>query len=67
MTVSRPKTLLAMGPDIAARLIAGPVRERLLAIADVDPDLVAADFADPAVAAALAEAEVLYTSWWCPP
>ncbi|MGW4801572.1 hydroxyacid dehydrogenase, partial [Nonomuraea sp. NPDC004297] len=64
---SRPKTLLAMGPEIATRLIAGPVRERLVAIADVDPGLVAADFADPAVAGALAEAEVLYTSWWCPP
>ncbi|GAA2214544.1 hydroxyacid dehydrogenase [Nonomuraea monospora] len=67
MTVSRPKTLLAMGPQIAAKLITEPVRERLVAIADVDPDLVAADFADPAVAPALAEAEVLYTSWWCPP
>ncbi|MFC5830100.1 hydroxyacid dehydrogenase [Nonomuraea insulae] len=67
MTESRPKTLLAMGPQIAARLITGPVRDRLLAIADVDPGLVAADFADPAVAGALAEAEVLYTSWWCPP
>ncbi|MEV0615450.1 hydroxyacid dehydrogenase [Nonomuraea sp. NPDC050404] len=67
MTESRPKTLLAMGPQTAAKLIAGPVRERLVAIADVDPDLVAADFTDPAVAGALAEAEVLYTSWWCPP
>ncbi|MFC7101470.1 hypothetical protein ACFQQB_13885 [Nonomuraea rubra] len=56
-----------MAPHIAARLVTGPVRERLVTIADVDPGLVAADFADPAVAGALAEAEVLYTSWWCPP
>ncbi|MEV0378667.1 hydroxyacid dehydrogenase [Nonomuraea sp. NPDC050643] len=67
MTNARPKTLLAMAPEIAARLITGEARERLVTIADVDPGLVAADFADPAVAGALAEAEVLYTSWWCPP
>ncbi|MFC4008013.1 hydroxyacid dehydrogenase [Nonomuraea purpurea] len=64
---SRPKTLLAMGHQIAAKLITGQVRDRLVTIADVDPGLVAADFADPAVEAALAEAEVLCTSWWCPP
>ncbi|MEV4169866.1 hydroxyacid dehydrogenase [Nonomuraea sp. NPDC049709] len=67
MTENRPKTLLAMGPGIASRLVTGPVRERLVAVADVDPGLVAADFTDPAVAGALAEAEVLYTSWHCPP
>ncbi|MEV4471037.1 hydroxyacid dehydrogenase [Nonomuraea salmonea] len=67
MTDSRPKTLLAMGADTAARLITGPVRDRLLAVADIDPGLIATDFADPAVAPALAEAEVLLTSWWCPP
>ncbi|PRX58585.1 phosphoglycerate dehydrogenase-like enzyme [Nonomuraea fuscirosea] len=67
MTEYRPKALLAMSPQIAGRLVTGPVRDRLTAVADVDPDLVAADFADPAVAAALAAAEVLYTSWYCPP
>ncbi|MGW0810589.1 hydroxyacid dehydrogenase [Nonomuraea sp. NPDC002799] len=67
MIEARPKTLLAMGHDVAARLVTGPARERLITIADVDPDLVAADFADPAVAGALATAEVLWTSWWCPP
>ncbi|SEG93448.1 Phosphoglycerate dehydrogenase [Nonomuraea solani] len=67
MINARPKTLLAMGPDVAARLIVGEARDRLVSIADVDPDLVAADFTDPAVAAALAEAEVLVTSWYCPP
>ncbi|GAA3107357.1 hypothetical protein [Nonomuraea salmonea] len=50
MTDSRPKTLLAMGADTAARLITGPVRDRLLAVADIDPGLIATDFADPAVA-----------------
>ncbi|MEU8359446.1 hydroxyacid dehydrogenase [Nonomuraea sp. NPDC048882] len=67
MTEYRPKTLLAMSRQIAGRLVTGPVRDRLIAVADVDPDQVATDFADPAVAAALAEAEVLYTSWYCPP
>ncbi|MEQ4723095.1 hydroxyacid dehydrogenase [Nonomuraea sp. B19D2] len=67
MTESRPKTLLAMGRPVAERLVTGQVRDRLLGIADVDPGLVAEDFADPVVAEALAEAEVLYTSWWCPP
>jgi phosphoglycerate dehydrogenase-like enzyme len=67
MIETRPKTLLAMGHPVAERLITSQVRDRLVAIADVDPGLVAADFADPAVAGALASAEVLYTSWWCPP
>ncbi|MEV1176845.1 hydroxyacid dehydrogenase [Nonomuraea sp. NPDC049784] len=67
MTESRPKILLAMGRPVAKRLVTGEVRDRLLGIADVDPDLVAEDFTDPGVAEALAGAEVLYTSWWCPP
>jgi phosphoglycerate dehydrogenase-like enzyme len=67
MIAARPKTLLAMGHEVADRLITSRVRDRLATIADVNPDLVAADFADPAVAGELASAEVLYTSWWCPP
>ncbi len=67
MAGARPQTLLAMGRGIAARLITGPVRDRLARIADIDPDLVADDFADPRVAAALSHAEVLLTSWECPP
>ncbi|WP_240506583.1 hydroxyacid dehydrogenase [Thermoactinospora rubra] len=59
----RPKTLIAMSADVARRLITPPVRERLTAITDVDPDLVVCDFAG----ADLAETEVLYTSWGCPP
>ncbi|MEO3801107.1 hydroxyacid dehydrogenase [Nonomuraea sp. B1E8] len=67
MTEVRPKTLLAMGRQVAGRLFTEQARDRLTAIADTDPGLVADDFADPAVAGALAEAEVLCTSWWCPP
>jgi phosphoglycerate dehydrogenase-like enzyme len=58
MLERRPRTLLAMGPRVA---------ERLVAVADVDPSLVADDFTDSRVRPALAEAEVLYTSGYCPP
>ncbi|TDB98260.1 hydroxyacid dehydrogenase [Nonomuraea longispora] len=67
MTDVRPKTLLAMGRQVAGRIFAGQARDRLTAVADTDPDLVADDFDALAVAGALAEAEVLCTSWWCPP
>ncbi|MFE3450614.1 hydroxyacid dehydrogenase [Nonomuraea sp. NPDC059194] len=61
--VKRPKTLLAMSAHVAERLVHGPVRSRLALVADIDPDLVVEDFAG----ADLSEAEVLYTSWGCPP
>ncbi|MGW4793002.1 hydroxyacid dehydrogenase [Nonomuraea sp. NPDC004297] len=67
MIERRPKALLAMNTRVAARLITPQIHERLITVADVDPALVADDFADPHVAAALAEAEVLYTGWLCPP
>ncbi|MFE2535164.1 hydroxyacid dehydrogenase [Streptomyces sp. NPDC059371] len=44
-------------PDTLARL-----RERV----DVDPSLVAGDFADPRVRARLADTEILITGWGCP-
>jgi phosphoglycerate dehydrogenase-like enzyme len=67
MIERRPKTLLAMAGTVAGRLITPAVRDRLVQLADVDPSLVAGDFGDPGVAEALAGAEVLYTSWGCPP
>ncbi|GLW99293.1 hydroxyacid dehydrogenase [Microtetraspora sp. NBRC 16547] len=67
MVDERPTTLLAMGRRVAERLITGSVRDRLAHIADTDPGLVADDFGDPRVAEALAHAEVLLTSWECPP
>ncbi|MBB5079809.1 hydroxyacid dehydrogenase [Nonomuraea endophytica] len=60
--MKRPRTLVAMGAQVARRLLREPVRSRLALVADVDPDLVVTDFAD----ADLAEVEVLYTSWGCP-
>ncbi|MGC4949750.1 hydroxyacid dehydrogenase [Streptomyces sp. DT224] len=65
----RPSVLLAMGPDIHERLFEPRHRDRLAALARTDPDLVAHDLADPdpRVAAALAEAEVLFTCWGATP
>ncbi|MEV4887906.1 hydroxyacid dehydrogenase [Nonomuraea sp. NPDC055795] len=60
--MKRPRTLVAMGAQVARRLLREPVRSRLALVAEVDPDLVVTDFAQ----ADLAEVEVLYTSWGCP-
>ncbi|MEV0094139.1 hydroxyacid dehydrogenase [Streptomyces sp. NPDC050738] len=40
---------------------------RLAQVADTDPSVVVRDFADPAHTARLAEAEVLFSGWGCPP
>ncbi|MFC8538967.1 hydroxyacid dehydrogenase [Streptomyces sp. NPDC057249] len=68
-TDPRPSVLLAMGPGIHERLFAPRHRDRLAALARTDPALVAHDLAgpDPRVAAALAEAEVLFTCWGATP
>lgn len=63
----RPRALLAMHAELAARLIDAPTMRRLTGLADLDPGLVADDFAAPAAAAALREAEVLISCWGCPP
>ncbi len=64
-----PTALLAMGPGIADRLFTPVQRERLTALVDTDPALVAHRLTDPEpeVAAALAEAELLITCWGAPP
>ncbi|MEU2788187.1 hydroxyacid dehydrogenase [Streptomyces sp. NPDC007100] len=66
---SRPALLLVMDPGLAGRLLADHHRTRLTALARTDPRLVAHDLADPPppVAAALATAEVLLTSWGATP
>lgn len=63
----RPRALLAMERGLAARLIDGDTLARLTELADLDPLLVVDDFTDPAAAAALREAEVIVSSWGCPP
>ncbi|WP_093799510.1 hydroxyacid dehydrogenase [Streptomyces sp. Wb2n-11] len=68
-TDSQPSLLLAMGPGIAERLFTDRHRVRLAGLAHTDPHLVAHDLTTPAphVAAALAEAEVLFTCWGATP
>ncbi|MGW6206605.1 hydroxyacid dehydrogenase [Streptomyces sp. NPDC055089] len=68
-TDNRPRALLAMGPGIAGRLLAERHHTRLAALTRTDTRLVAHDLADPSpeVAAALAEAEVLFTCWGATP
>lgn len=68
-TDNRPKALLAMAPGIAERLLAEHHRTRLAALTRTDPRLVGHDLAAPTpeVAAALAEAEVLFTCWGATP
>ncbi len=63
----RPRALFAMSADTLPRLFDAATRDRLTGIADLEPGLVAADFAEPRAAAALARAEVLVTCWGCPP
>jgi phosphoglycerate dehydrogenase-like enzyme len=62
----RPRTLLAMDPQVAARALGDYGLARLAAVADLVPDLVANDFDEPRAAEALREAEVLVTHWGCP-
>lgn len=68
-TDNRPRALLAMGPGIAGRLLTERHHSRLAALTRTDTRLVAHDLAEPTpeVAAALAEAEVLFTCWGATP
>lgn len=59
--------VLAMSTDVRQMIFDQDATARLAGIADVDTDLVVEDFADPAHAVTLAEAEVLLTGWGCPP
>ncbi|WP_335991586.1 hydroxyacid dehydrogenase [Glycomyces sp. MUSA5-2] len=62
----RPRALLAMSPEFLPLLFPDPLMRRLRDALDLDPDLVAQDFADPAVQPVWAEAEVLVSSWGVP-
>lgn len=65
--IHRPRTVLAMDRDVKDALFDAAADERLRSIADTDPSVVVTDFGDPAHAAELAGAEVLFTGWSCPP
>jgi phosphoglycerate dehydrogenase-like enzyme len=56
-----------MSPEHLPLLFPEPILHRLSGLVDIDPELVGTSFATEARAAALAEAEVLISSWGCPP
>lgn len=64
--MSAPNVVLAMGTEVAGRLLGDDGLERLTAVASVRPGLVVHDVTDPAAREPLLEAEVLLTHWGCP-
>ncbi|MFE1879174.1 hydroxyacid dehydrogenase [Streptomyces diastatochromogenes] len=65
-TSQPPRALFAMNPVHLPELFPPRLMRRLQSSADVDAALVVRDFGDPAIAGALAEAELLLTGWGCP-
>ncbi|ELP61858.1 hydroxyacid dehydrogenase [Streptomyces turgidiscabies] len=65
-TSELPRAVFAMNPVHLPELFPPRLMARLTAQARIDPSLVVQDFAEPAVAGPLAEAEVLITGWGCP-
>ncbi|AXG82102.1 hydroxyacid dehydrogenase [Streptomyces paludis] len=63
----RPLALFAMSAENPPKLLPSGVLARLRTSVDIDPTLVAEDFGDPRVRAALGETEILITGWGCPP
>ncbi|WP_329341683.1 hydroxyacid dehydrogenase [Streptomyces sp. NBC_00663] len=61
-----PHAVFAMDPVHLPELFPPWLMARLTSLTRLEPALVVRDFADPAVAGALAEAEVLITGWGCP-
>jgi len=65
--IDRPAALFAMDPANLSGLFPQSLLDRTCQLVDVDPTLVVDDFDRPEVATALAKAEILITSWGCPP
>ncbi|BBC32021.1 4-phosphoerythronate dehydrogenase [Streptomyces graminofaciens] len=61
-----PRAVFAMDPVHLPLLFPPSLMARLRQVAELDPALVVTDFAEPAAASALADAEVLITGWGCP-
>lgn len=67
MSTSRlPSALFAMNPVHLHELFPPRLMARLQALVRIDTGVVVQDFADPGVAAALAETEILISGWGCP-
>nr|WP_051838146.1 hydroxyacid dehydrogenase [Streptomyces sp. NRRL WC-3742] len=56
-----------MHRQLATQLIDQDTLDRLTELADLDPALVVDDFTTPEAVAALADTEVIVSSWGCPP
>ncbi|MDH6699683.1 hydroxyacid dehydrogenase [Streptomyces sp. MAA16] len=66
MPATRPTAVFAMDPVHLPRLFPPHLMTRLRQTVAVDPALVVRDFADPAAAPALSDAEILITGWGSP-
>ncbi|MEU2540732.1 hydroxyacid dehydrogenase [Streptomyces iakyrus] len=62
----RPQALFAMAAENVPQVFPPEVLARLRTSVDIEPGLVAEDFADPRVLGTLARAEILVTGWGCP-
>ncbi|UUN29788.1 hydroxyacid dehydrogenase [Streptomyces sp. FIT100] len=56
-----------MHPDLVEEVLPADLRSRLGSLLRLDPTRAVDDFSDPRAATALARAEVLVSSWGCPP
>lgn len=63
----RPRALLTMSPGAVDNVFPPAVRRRLAEVADLRRPHPVDDFSSAAVAAELADVEVLVTGWGCPP
>ncbi|MDT0341509.1 hydroxyacid dehydrogenase [Streptomyces litchfieldiae] len=66
MLERRPSALFAMEAQHLPLLFPPDLRERLTAVADIDPELVVSNFSSDHVRSLLSTVEVLITGWGCP-
>lgn len=62
----KPRVVLAMFPDLPAKLFGPGLAERLAAVADVDPGPPLTEYGSAAARARLAAADILLTGWGAP-
>jgi phosphoglycerate dehydrogenase-like enzyme len=62
----RVPAVLAMRPDLAARLFSGQAQNRLSTLTSADFSRICTDFHDPGFSSLLRNAEILVTGWECP-
>lgn len=63
----RPNAVLAMSADVAERVFAPDIRERLARSVALAPTLLTGELTGAEALAVLADAEILVTGWNCPP